>query len=211
MVTVKGYELKNQPGEMKLGEWELLADAVNQKVLDPDDLEGTAGCPTWIRKWWGVLQMQGLPESVLSDMDKNDLEKAASDFNMIDYGAITIVKEIEINGRVYKAFDEGFTIKLPDEEALEEVTKKCKDKKRLWSLWMAVLFKDQQTNKAAHYANAHIEHKAELFREHMQADVAVPYIVHLATKYMNRRKAALEVVRKAREDADTEGLDGGNG
>ncbi len=42
---------------------------------------------------------------------------------------------------------------------------------------MAVCFKRTDLSDIEHYADAHLKHKAKLFREHLTADICVPYIM----------------------------------
>ena len=213
MIVIKGHEVKNQPSDMTLGEYEVLMSKINQPVLDQNNLKETKNFPTERKKWANILQMQGLPKEALDQMDGDELHEAARLFNKFDSNDIQVVKEVVIGSRKYVAFDEEFSIGWEEEDKMEELTKKSKNRVNLPSEWVAVLFKDTQLSDSEHFTNAHIKHKAKLFREHMNGSTAAPYLAYIGQKFLKRRAAALQVVRdmNAQNDESTEGLDGGQG
>ena len=87
-------------------------------------------------------------------------------------------KEIEVNGRKYVAnIDEDLILSARDVVAIERIAKHSAG--RFPSCIMAVIYKDENLTKSEHYTDAHIKHKANLFKE-FPASYAIPLMVRIA-------------------------------
>lgn len=58
---------------------------------------------------------------------------------------------------------------------------------------MAVIFKDVDLTKNEHYEEAHIKHKAKLFRDNITFDIAIPYIAYFSKEIIESLQMFKEV------------------
>ena len=129
-------------------------------------------------------------EMVEADVDFETFKKYVQEFNQKTDASI--IKEVEIDGYNYKAYDEEFKLSVKDMKVIEKIIN-SKHKGYLSEL-VAVLFKRTDLSKVEHYDKAHIKHKAKLFKE-QKAELAVPYLVHIGQKFSKQiENATAEVV-----------------
>lgn len=160
------YHLPHQPSDFKLGKYEKV-----MKILEEDVTE--------IEKYSNLLVELGIPEEVIDDLTIEEFSSTIKDYmegTTYDFSKFKFVPTIEVNGRTYQAFDEDaeFLLKVKDLNWIEKLIKRNPDK--YLAEVLAVIFKDIELTKTEHYTDAHIRHKASLFRENVTLDIAIPYI-----------------------------------
>ena len=159
-MEIKGHYLRSKACDMRLNEWERAA------LIMQDNEKDT------IEKYTDSFILLGLPEKVLNELTIPEFSEIIKQFNedsATDFAVM--VKDFEIDGYKYVAFD---TLRVKD---LKIISKYQATKSMYAGEMMAVCFKREDLSDAEHYADAHIKHKAKLFREHLTADVCVPYIM----------------------------------
>jgi hypothetical protein len=175
-INDQDFQLKSKLEEFTIGEFETFTGIINNPEFDE------------IEKYFEIFKFFGVSEEVLDEMETKEF------FNIVrEYGNKTAIQEeitnkineITINGRSYKSFESGeeFKIKVKDMKLIESFIKK--DSSKYIGELMAVIFKDTQLTNTEHYTDAHIKHKATLFRSNVKADIAIPYVAYFSQNIIN--------------------------
>jgi hypothetical protein len=181
MLTVRineiDYSIKQKLNEFTIGEFETITNILNNPEFDE------------LEKYYEIFIVSGIPSSDLEELDikefldliRNFLENSEFNFSEIEKS-----KEFTINNRLYRAFDTEFKLKVKEMKLIEKYIKK--NEKQTLSYILAILFKDIELTENEHYVEAHINHKANLIRENITADIAIPYISYFSDKFVNSFK-----------------------
>jgi hypothetical protein len=178
MLTVRlndiDYSIKQKVNEFTIGEFEQITNILNNSELDE------------LEKYYEIFIVTGLSEEILEELEiKKFLELIRlfleeSEFN---FSNLEKVKEFSINNRIYRAYEDEFKLKVKEMKLIEKYIKK--NEKQTLSYILAILFKDIELTENEHYVEAHINHKANLIRENITANIAVPYISYFSEKFVN--------------------------
>lgn len=166
MLTIKikdkEFILKQNPSDFLISEYESVSTLLNNSELDEFD------------KYYQLFILLGVDEDILDNLDTIEFFDIIKTYlnNNLSTGPLT--KELVVNGRTYQSFDEKFYINVRDMKAIERFIKNNPDV--FIGELMAILFKDVELSKTEHYIDAHIKHKAKLFRENITLDIAIPFI-----------------------------------
>ena len=159
MITIKGYEIPNEPNELTVKQF----DKINAITADHElDL---------IEKWIGKFVYLGVHEDVFDDMELAELEQAVKDWNAQPEHPTEKQPSFELQGYTYEAKP---TIGVKDLGLIEKVMKL--NNGEFTAEMLAILFKRTDLTKKEHYANAHLKQKMKLFRE-LKSDIAIPYFL----------------------------------
>ena len=173
MIKIKNYEVKNTVEELTVSEFEKVA-AIQQDIgLDHFD------------KQIKVFTTLGVDEDIFDDMEIREFKGYVKAFNDVEPKEYEFLPEIEIEGFVYKAFDEEFKLSVRDLKHIESKVKKSPNS--YMAFMLAVIFKRTDLSKSEHYDNAHLKHKTELFGK-LPAAIAVPYVTHIGKELANAMK-----------------------
>ena len=162
MIKINDYEVKNTVEELTVKEFEEVASIQNDAGLD------------YVEKQIKVFTTLGVPEDVIDSMDIVEFKNHVKAFNDVEPKEYPFLPEVEIEGYVYKAFDEEFKLSVRDLKHIESRVKKGK----YMAFMLAVIFKRTDLTKTEHYDNAHLKEKERLFSK-LPAAVAVPYVTHI--------------------------------
>jgi hypothetical protein len=166
-ITVKGkdYDLRNLGEEVTLNELAKISHILEDPSTD------------FTEKWLDVLSILGSKElvEVITISKFTEAVQSVTITNIQN----EIQPRIEVNGRVYEC---------PIEEGQLDITAKDLSKIEKMAVkggaWghkaFALIYKDVELTDTEHYTDAHIEHKAKLFGEAVNADVAAPVIFQLS-------------------------------
>lgn len=167
IIEIKGkeYSLRNESKEVTLNELAKISSILEGK----DNKDFTD-------RWLEVLEILSGKELV----EAITLKKFGEAVQSITITEIQndIQEKIEVNGRTYSTSLDGGELELSakDMAKIENLVKRG-------GVWgnkaFAVVYKDDQLTSVEHYTDAHIEHKAKLFGEHVTADIAAPVIFQL--------------------------------
>ena len=161
MIKIKDYEVRNTVEELTVSEFEKVASIQQDIGLD------------YLEKQIKVFTTLGVPEEVLDEMGVVEFKEYVKAFNDVEPKEYPFLPEVEIEGYVYKAFDDEFKLPVRDLKHIESKVKKSPTK--YMAFMLAVIFKRTDLTKTEHYENAHLKHKEELFSK-LPAAVAVPYV-----------------------------------
>jgi hypothetical protein len=164
MIKINDYEVKNTVEELTVKEFEEIAGIQNDQSLD------------YVEKQIKVFTTLGVDEDVIDAMDIREFKSKVREFNDVEAKEYPFQNEFEIDGFIYKAYDEEFKLSVRDLKHIESKVKKSPSK--YMAFMLAVIFKRTDLTKAEHYDNAHLKHKEELFSK-LPAAVAVPYVTHI--------------------------------
>lgn len=176
MIIINGtFELRNNPKEIKLSEWEKIYNQLQNESLTP------------LERYWNVFELMGVPEEVMNKINQEDFIKLISEFNNITVDNDSPLKEFDINGRTYSAYEgEEFQFMGRDLVMIEKAS--VNQKNNYCSYCLAVIFKDNKLTTTEHYTTAHIQHKAHLFAEHLTAYDSLPYLTLIAKRVIKSLK-----------------------
>jgi len=163
------FQLRNEPNEIKLKEFEGIYNALND-----DKLSG-------YEKYFKVFEVMGVPNDYLEAIDDTELHELITAFNDIEVSNPVPAKSIEIGGRNYVAYEgEEFKFSAKDLVEIEKAAKRGVI--NFPSYCLAVIFKDDQLTPTEHRTSAHINHKASIFADNLSADFAIPYLSLIAKR-----------------------------
>lgn len=178
MVEIRGYEVKNNVTEFTVAEFEKVSAILNDENLDK------------FERWADVFIYLGVPVEEVNDMEFNEFANYVKVFNESNVDKESVMtKELEIEGYTYRAYEDEFKLTVKDLKLIEKAIKN--NATEYFPYMLAVIFKRTDLTKVEHYTEAHLKHKAKLFKD-LKATVAVPFIVHVA-KMFNTNEAT-EVV-----------------
>lgn len=163
------FQLRNEPNEIKLKEFEGVYNALNN-----DKLSG-------FEKYFKVFEVMGVPSEYLDAIDDEELLELIKAFNDIKVNNPIPAKSIEISGRNYVAY-EGDEFKFSAKDLVEIEKAAKRGVTNFPSYCLAVIFKDDQLTPTEHRTSAHINHKASIFAENLSADFAIPYLSLIAKR-----------------------------
>ena len=183
MIKVKGHNLPNKASEMSLKLYEKLSEVLESKVKDNGENKKEFKYESVIDKYLDVLELIGLPKEVCNNLTQEEFVKAVTDFNKPTKVNYKMINSFEINGKIYTAFKgKKFSLNVKDGALIEKYARQ--NPTRYVAEMLAVIFKDESLTDAEHRENAHIKHKANIFRTELTASVAVPYLMEVAKKIL---------------------------
>lgn len=169
----KDYEIRNQLNELTIGEFEKLSEIMNDK--EKNSLE----------KWSLIFAFLGLPVDVIDSFDTFTFIDIIKEFNIFNLSSVEFAEKLTLKGIDYclKTTDNGLHITVKEMKIIENFV--IKDNSKYLANMLAVLYKRPDVDANITYDNAHIKFKADLIRDEITADVAIPFITFLSQKLLN--------------------------
>lgn len=162
------HSIKSDINEFTIKEYEIINHFLNE--------EGD-----FFDKWFNILEFLGLPRLIIEDIDANELVDIINSINISEVEPC-FIKEIEIDGYLYKVdLNDKGEPKITG-KVMKYLEKVCKKKYYISDI-MSILFKRIDLGDKEHYEMAHIEYKAELFRN-QNASISLPYLLFIADRYV---------------------------
>jgi hypothetical protein len=175
MLTIKfqdnSYQIKNQVEEFTIREFEEICFILNEKKQ------------TKINAWSKIFIFLGIPEEIIDEFDSFAFIQLIKEFNLDDFENKEFVKNLEIDGYTYQSFENEFKLTVREMGMIEERIEKNSNK--FLGELMAIIFKRVDLTKIEHFDKAHIKYKADLFRDNVTADKAIPFIGFLSKRLIN--------------------------
>jgi hypothetical protein len=169
------YTVKNLAIEMTLGEFETISGFLNDPELDKID------------KYTKIFTYQGIPEEVIEDLEIPQFLDLVSKFvsNEEDLSFLSIFQsQIEIEGRIYTAFKgDKFTMNVKQMRIIERAIKMNPNK--YLGEFMAAVYQDDLLDTKTNFTDAIIKEKANIFRQHLRVEVALPFIAFFSQELIN--------------------------
>lgn len=206
MITVRGHELKNLPSEMTIGHFEKLCELTGRKVYDPQHPENDYHYEDHVSKWEEVFVFSGLPQEEFDKMDSDELGKAVKEFNSMSetMDVKDAPRVLMVGGKTYKVvgFEDGEEFKLlaKDQKRIKQFMNA--NPNRCIAEMIAVIFQDTELTDAEHKADAHVKHKANIFRKELPAINAVPYIMFITKKIVAYNMYLMEEEKQENESSE---------
>ena len=173
MVTILGKEVPNQLTELTVQQFEDITSIHARQDLDA------------IEKHLEVFALLGVPEADFEDVSIEEFKDYVKQFNNLS-GKPEMQQSIELDGYPCKAYEgDAFRLSVKDTKHIEKVM--TSRHKGYISEMLAILFKREDLTKAEHYSDAHIKHKANLFKS-LNAEIALPFMAYVADKLKDTAK-----------------------
>lgn len=175
MITIKfpdtSFEVKSQLTELTLKEYEQVQSIVNKEQLD------------YFEKFMLVLEKLGVPMKYVESMDGDSFITFIKTFTTSEV-APNFKKKLHIEGYDYVAIEEGEDRPKFTPNTMRLIEKYItRNTESYFAEIMAVFFKREDLTIKEHFVEAHIKHKASLFRQYLSAEDALPYI-YFASEYL---------------------------
>jgi hypothetical protein len=174
------FELRNEPSEIKLHEFEKMYKVINNESVGK------------IEQYFEVFKILGMPDEIADHVDGDTFLEIIKNFNAIMVTDEQPAAEVEIGGRIYRAY-EGDDFKFSGRDLVEIEKLATKGHDNFPSQLLAIIFKDIDLTSNEHRNPAHIKHKAKLFASELTAEVAIPYITRIAKRTLKSLEKANEV------------------
>jgi hypothetical protein len=178
MITVNNVQVPTLASEMTLWQFEHISTMLNNKHTDT------------IEKYIKVLTYWGVSKDYLNELSVDEFGEVIKSMNESNVTKTDYVREIELDGYTYRAYDEEFKLKVKDLQAIE----RCFRNEKYLCKMIAVIFKRTDLSDAEHYSESHIKHKAKLFKD-INAEISIPYLTYvggLFAKQLENAKTKLE-------------------
>lgn len=163
-ITIDGVEkqLRNELNEITLPEFEQICE-ITQREID------------YIDRHSEIFKIIGLTYDDLEVIDASDFIQLCKDYNKTFADSTLFVKDIEIDGKTYTSYTKDkFILSVRDLGKIEKYIK-AKPLGFLGEM-LAIIYKDNSVPNSLWYTDDYIKLKAELFRNNLKADIAIPYL-----------------------------------
>jgi len=173
MIKIFEREIPNRMDELTIEQFEKVTEITNNQELDNID------------RYIKIFEYFGVKES---EWDDNDVELSefidkVKEFNSSKYEKKDAVESIELEGYTYEA---KLKLSVKDTKMIEKIIGR---KSHNWiSDLLALMFKRSDLSQVEHYTEAHLKHKAKLFKQ-LKAEIAVPYLVFVTEKISSHAKS----------------------
>ena len=180
MIKLGKQEIPNVINELTIEQFEKVSEFTNNQELDA------------FEKWVSVFTYLGANEDDVNEMEFSEFKDKVKEFNTVTYKAPTKFKKtIELEGYKYVSYDKKLKLSVRDIKHIEKIIKK--DPTRYVSKMLAVIFKREDLDTIEHYSDAHIKHKANLFKS-LNAEIALPFMAYVAEKLKDTAKQMTDEV-----------------
>lgn len=157
----------HQPTEMLIKDFEALTAITNDTSRGELD------------RFLSAFDCLGVPADIVDQMSKDQFITNAKLLRAAKYDDALPPNEVEVGGRKYVAnITDELNLSARDVVAIEKVAKA--HGKQFPSMVMAIVYKDVELSNTEHYTEAHIKHKASLFRGAFSCQYAIPLLVRIS-------------------------------
>lgn len=166
MIKIFEREIPHKMDELTIEQFEKVTEITNNKELDN------------IERYIKIFEYFGVKESEWEehDVELSDFIEKVREFNSNNYEKKDAVESIEVEGYTYQA---QMKLSVKDTKMIEKIIGR---KSHNWiSDLLALMFKRTDLSNTEHYTEAHLKHKAKLFKQ-LKAEIAVPYLVFVTEK-----------------------------
>jgi hypothetical protein len=173
MIKIFEREIPNKMDELTIEQFEKVTEITNNKELDN------------IERYIKIFEYFGVKESEWDDNDVelSDFIEIVKEFNSNNYEKKEPIESIELDGYTYEA---KMKLSVKDTKMIEKLINR---KSHNWiSDLLALMFKRTDLSQVEHYTEAHLKHKAKLFKQ-LKAEIAVPYLVFVTEKISSHAKS----------------------
>ncbi len=181
MIKIGSKEVPNIINELSIEQFEKISEITSQEL---DAFE----------KWVNIFVFLGADENEINELEFTEFKEKVKEFNSITYKASKkFLKSFDLDGYTYKSHDKKLTISVREMKHIEKIIKN--NPNNYISKVIAVLFKRTDLKDQEHYTDAHIKHKANLFKK-LNAEFTLPYIAFIGDKMKDTAKQINDEVTK---------------
>lgn len=171
MITVFDREIPNKMDELTIEQFEKISQILNNQEFDN------------IEKYVEMFKFLGIDEKLWDDYPFSEFIELVKTFNLDSYTPKEAVTSIELEGYTYTA---EMRLSVKETKLIEKIVN-TKPNHYISDI-LAIMFKRTDLSNTEHFADAHLKHKAKLFRN-QKAELCVPYIVFVTEKIAEYAKA----------------------
>lgn len=182
MTEIAGVEIPNHINELTIEQFDKLNAITRDDSLDN------------IEKYIAKFVYLGVPEDAFDEMDFEDFKQCILNFNDSPPYPTEKVLSFEFDGYTYEANE---TIGVRDLGLIEKCWKQNTD--NFASEALAILYKRTDLTKKEHYSNAHIKHKAKIFKS-QKAEMAVPFVLDIIRQLTDTAQKLNEATEELESD-----------
>jgi len=155
MIQIFDQEIPNKMSELTIEQFEKISQILNNQDFDN------------IEKYVEMFKYLGIKEEFI---------KLVQEFNLDSYTPNEAQTTIELEGYTYEA---QLKLSVKETKLIEKIVN-TKPNHYISDI-MAIMFKRTDLSNTEHFTDAHLKHKAKLFRT-QKAELCVPYIVFVTEK-----------------------------
>lgn len=171
MITIFDREIPNKMDELTIEQFEKISQILNNQEFDN------------IEKYVEMFKFLGIDEKLWDDYPFSEFIELVKTFNLDSYTPKEAVTSIELEGYTYTA---EMRLSVKETKLIEKIVN-TKPNHYISDI-LAIMFKRTDLSNTEHFADAHLKHKAKLFRTE-KAELCVPYIVFVTEKIAEYAKA----------------------
>jgi hypothetical protein len=164
MIQIFDQEIPNKMDELTIEQFEKISQILNNQDFDN------------IEKYVEMFKYLGIKEEMWDDYPFSEFIKLVQDFNLDSFTPGETVTSIEVDGYTYEA---QLKLSVKETKLIEKIVNSKPN--HYISDIMAIMFKRTDLSNTEHFTDAHLKHKAKLFRT-QKAELCVPYIVFVTEK-----------------------------
>ena len=164
MITVFDREIPNKMSELTIEQFEKISQILNNQEFDN------------VEKYVEMFKYLGIDEKLWDDYPFSEFIELVKTFNLDSYTPSEPVATIELEGYTYTA---EMRLSVKETKLIEKIVN-GKPNNYISDI-LAIMFKRSDLSNTEHFADAHLKHKAKLFRS-QKAELCVPYIVFVTEK-----------------------------
>lgn len=171
MITVFDREIPNKMSELTIEQFEKISQILNNQEFDN------------VEKYVEMFKYLGVDEKMWDDYPFSEFIELVKQFNLDSYTPQEAVTSIELEGYTYRA---EMRLSVKETKLIEKIVNSKPN--HYISDILAIMFKRTDLSNTEHFADAHLKHKAKLFRS-QKAELCVPYIVFVTERISEYAKA----------------------
>lgn len=171
MITVFDREIPNKMDELTIEQFEKISQILNNQEFDN------------IEKYVEMFKFLGIDEKLWDDYPFSEFIELVQKFNLDSYTPKEAITSIELEGYTYTA---EMRLSVKETKLIEKIVN-TKPNHYISDI-LAIMFKRTDLSNTEHFSDAHLKHKAKLFRT-QKAELCVPYIVFVTEKIAEYAKA----------------------
>lgn len=171
MITIFEKEIPNKMDELTIEQFEKISQILNNPEFDN------------IEKYVEMFKFLGIEEKMWDDFPFSEFIEIVKEFNMDAYSPNEAQLDIEMEGFNYKA---ELRLSVKETKLIEKII--TTKPNHYISDILAVMFKRTDLSNTEHFADAHLKHKAKLFRT-QKAELCVPFLTFVTQKISEYAKA----------------------
>ena len=165
-------QLRNKLSEIKVLEFEQILYILNNES-------------DFFDKYINIFSVLGMSTEDIETITPKEFIKITKEFNISDWNSTEFIREVTVDGKKYQSFTgDKFVLSIRDLAKIEKYIKL--DKKFFFGELLAIIYKDHSVSKELWYTESTIKDKAKLFRDHLTADIILPYVNIIVVDIMTK-------------------------